>query len=189
MHLVQSASYAVSPTRQTHALSGMVKSHEHHFISLVAQNQGIIHKVCHMYAHNEDDRQDLFQEITLQLWRSFKSFKGDSKLSTWMYRVALNTAISGFRKKKRRGKSVPLSTQEFQLPADEVNTERAEQLVFLKKAIQELSEVERALIMLYLEEHSYEEIADIMGITKNHVGVKLNRIKHKLKNRLTPHFS
>ncbi|MEM6806668.1 MAG: sigma-70 family RNA polymerase sigma factor [Bacteroidota bacterium] len=159
------------------------------FVELVEKNQGIIHKVCNMYCDSSQDRNDLFQEILLQLWRSYAHFRGDSRISTWMYRVALNTAISGLRKRKRREVEQGLTDREFELAASGPDREQEEKKKFLYEAIKLLSDVEKAIIMLHLEEHSYDEIASIIGITSNHVGVKINRIKGKLKKILLPHFT
>ena len=131
---------------------------------------------------------DLFQEILLQLWRAYDSFRGQSKITTWMYRVALNTAISGYRKQKRRPQQNSLTVEELQIAVEEYDQEWEEKRKFLYKAINQLSEVEKAIVMLYLEGQSYDEIAEIIGITRTHVGVKLNRIKTKLKKILIPHF-
>lgn len=159
------------------------------FIELVEQNQGIIHKVCNMYCDNSQDRSDLFQEVLLQLWRSYANYRGEARISTWMYRVALNTAISGLRKRKRREVEQGITERELELVASGPDREKEEKKKFLYEAIKLLSDIEKAIIMLHLEEHSYEEIATIMGITSNHVGVKINRIKGKLKKILLPHFT
>lgn len=151
------------------------------FLALVTQHQGIIHKVCSIYCDNGTDRQDLFQEVLLQVWKSYPSFKGQSKVSTWLYRVALNTAISMFRKKSRRPKEQSLGFTEFQLADTPPNFEYEERQRYLHKAIEKLNKIERAIIMLYLEDHSYHEISEIMGISETNVGVKLHRIKTKLK--------
>lgn len=158
------------------------------FLEIIAEHQRIIHKVTRLYAHTQDDRDDLFQEILLQLWRAFGSFKGDAKISTWMYRVALNTAISGFRKSSRRPQTSELDSVTFLAVAEVPDAEQEEDKALLYKAIALLSDLERAIIMLYLEEHSYEEIAEVIGITANYVGVKLSRIKSKLKKILMPHM-
>ena len=157
---------------------------EQEFIHFIQAHQGIIHKVCRLYCDSEDDRQDLFQEILFQLWKSYPKFRGDSKVSTWMYRIGLNTAIARLRKVKRSPSEHALSDTEFQLPDIPVDMEKEDQLKNLYKAIQQLSKVERAITMLYLEEKSYDEIADIIGITKTNVGVKINRVKKKLKTIL-----
>lgn len=144
--------------------------------------------MCRLYSHTSDDREDLFQEILLQLWRAYGSFKGDAKISTWMYRVALNTAISGFRKSSRRPQTSELDSTAFKAIAEFPSPEIEENKQLLYRAIALLSDLERAIIMLYLEEHSYDEIAEIIGITSNYVGVKISRIKSKLKDILSPHM-
>lgn len=160
---------------------------EQQFSELAEQHQGIIHKVCSMYCEKEADRKDLFQDILIQWWRAFPSFKGQSKFSTWAYRVAINTAISNFRKQKRQLDFHALETSSLQIPDyanhsdSEIYKERSR---LLYQAINQLSKVEKAIIMLHLENHSYEEIGAIIGITKNHVGVKINRIKIKLRKLL-----
>jgi RNA polymerase sigma-70 factor (ECF subfamily) len=127
------------------------------------------------------DREDLFQEITLQAWKAYGSFRGDARFSTWLYRVALNTAITFFRKEKRRpGLQLTDSLPE---QADDTHDPVEEQLKAMYAAIGELSRIDKALIMLYLEDYSYNEIGEMMGITANNVAVKMNRIKTKLKEK------
>ena len=156
------------------------------FVALVNQNQAMLYKVCNMYCHNEHDRQDLFQEIVIQLWKSFSKFRGESKFSTWLYRIALNTAISDLRKKKH----YTTYTTSEQLPADipdiQYQKEKEDRLQQMHSAINELSEIEKAIVMLYLEEKSYEEMEDILGINQNNLRVKMNRIKEKLRQRMIP---
>ena len=165
----------------------MSNQREKYFSELAEQNQGIIHKVCSMYCEKESDRQDLFQDILIQWWRAFPSFKGQSKFSTWAYRVAINqrekiTAISNYRKSKRRLDFQSLDTAALQIPDyKSQSAEYEERSRMLHLAIKQLSKIEKAIIMLYLEDHSYEEISKIIGITKTNVGVKINRIKTKLK--------
>ena len=149
---------------------------------MINRHRGIIFKVCHLYAKEKDYRDDLFQDIVLQLWRSFPTFRKESLASTWMYRVALNTAISQFRKDVKRPERQALSTAEFQIPDIDWLERDNENSVLLNDAIRQLSRIEKAIIMLYLEEKSYREISDIMGITESNVGVKLNRVKTKLEN-------
>ena len=165
-----------------------MKQQQEPFLEIISEHQRIIHKVTRLYAHTQDDRDDLFQEILMQLWRAFGSFKGEAKISTWMYRVALNTAISGFRKSSRRPQTSELDNVAFQAIADMPDPDGEENKQLLYKAIALLSDLERAIIMLYLEDHSYDEIADVIGITSNYVGVKISRIKTKLKKILTPHM-
>lgn len=148
------------------------------FIQLLNQNQNIIHKVCNIYMDNATDREDLFQEITLQAWNGFKNFRSESKFSTWLYRVALNTAISFYRKEKNK----PSLQFSAQLPdRTDDNDSNREQMDALYKSIAALSKIDKALIMLYIEDYNYDEIGNVMGITPNNVAVKINRIKTKLR--------
>ena len=151
---------------------------EQHFLALIQEHQGIIHKICRLYRDGKEDREDLFQEITYQLWKSFPSFKGEAKISTWMYRIGLNTAIASFRKKKL---DVEYQLVLPDLPDHEVNEEYEIRQERLFAALKQLNESEKAIITLYLDELSYRQIAEIIGINENNVGVKLNRIKFKIQ--------
>ncbi|TKG94644.1 sigma-70 family RNA polymerase sigma factor [Puteibacter caeruleilacunae] len=151
------------------------------FVNIITENQGIIHKVCSIYCDNEEDRKDLFQEILAQLWKSYASFRSESKFSTWMYRVALNTAITSFKRGKRQPDRTNLPEGNIQIPDEGYDMETEEQIKHLYKAISKLTGIEKSIILLYLENHPYEEIAEITGITQNYVRVKMNRIKKKLK--------
>ena len=154
---------------------------EKEFLHIIQKNQGIIHKVCNIYCDTEDDRSDLFQEIVVQLWKSYPNFRRESKVSTWMYRVALNTAITSFKKSKRRPDQSSLTYDNFQIEDEKYDTETEENIKVLHKAIQQLTGIEKSIVLLYLENKKYEEIAEITGITQNYVRVKMNRIKKKLK--------
>ena len=154
---------------------------EKEFLHIIQKNQGIIHKVCNIYCDTEDDRSDLFQEIVVQLWKSYPNFRRESKVSTWMYRVALNTAITTFKKSKRRPDKNSLTYENFQIEDEKYDTETEENIKVLHKAIQQLTGIEKSIVLLYLENKKYEEIAEITGITQNYVRVKMNRIKKKLK--------
>jgi len=134
-----------------------------------------------MYGATEPDRQDLFQEIVIQLWRAYPGFRGDSKFSTWLYRIALNTAISDLRKQQRHIRTMDPDSLPAQLQDIQYNTEKEDQLQSLYAAINRLTEVEKALTMLYLEDKSYIEMEDILGIPQNNLRVKMNRIKEKLR--------
>lgn len=158
---------------------------EKKFINLVNEHQGLIHKVCLMYENDAEVRNDLFQEIVLQLWKSFPSFRGEAKITTWMYRIALNTAISGFRKQTRYVKTEDLQEMHLNI-SDGGGDEREEDLQKLQAAIRQLSEIERAMIMMALEEVPYEEIAETIGITQNNVRVRMNRIREKLRKQMCP---
>jgi RNA polymerase sigma factor (sigma-70 family) len=160
---------------------------EKEFITLLNQHQKIVHKVCNLYMDRHSDREDLFQEITLQAWKAYGNFRGDAKFSTWLYRVALNTAITFFRKEKRKPDiystdTVPESTDDTYDPIEE-------QVKAMYAAIGELSKIDKAIVMLYLEDYSYNEIGEMMGITANNVAVKMNRIKTKLKEETQKQFA
>lgn len=154
---------------------------EQEFLQLVQENQGILRKVCHLYGRNDADKEDLYQEIVIQLWKSFGSFRGEAKFSTWMYRIALNTAISNLRRQEHK---VKLSFPEF-IPKEEADPQeekiKAEKLKEMYAAISRLTEVEKAVVMLYLEEKSYDEMEEILGISSGTLRVKMNRIKDKLR--------
>ena len=154
---------------------------EKNFINLIKLHQGLIHKVCFMYEQDPDVRNDLFQEIVLQLWKSFPTFRGEAKITTWMYRIALNTAISGYRRQVRHIKTEDLSERHLNISENYSGDEREEDFQRLQAAIRQLSEIERAMIMMALEEIPYEEIAETIGITQNNVRVRMNRIREKLK--------
>jgi RNA polymerase sigma-70 factor (ECF subfamily) len=151
------------------------------FVKLVQEHRAMLYKVCRLYCFSEDDRQDLFQEIVIQLWRSYPRFRGESKFSTWLYRIALNTAISNLRKQRIRPS--PLDMNEMPAPLQDMSYpgEEEEQLQQLYAAIDRLSEIEKALVMLYLEDRSYEEMEEILGINQNNLRVKMNRIREKLR--------
>ena len=161
----------------------MVDSKE--FIALLKRHQNIVHKVCSLYMNNIADREDLFQEITLQAWNAFRSFRGEAKFSTWLYRVALNTAISFYRKEKRM--PVFTNTEVFPEYCEEHNPAE-EQMQAMYKAIESLSKIDKALVILYLEDYSYDEIGNMLGITANNVAVKINRVKTRLKEESKKHY-
>ena len=154
---------------------------EKKFINLINEHQGLIHKICLMYEQDRDARNDLFQEIVLQLWKSFPGFRGESKITTWMYRIALNTAISGYRKQKRHIRTEDLQDYHFNISEQHGPDAKDEDIQRLHTAIQHLSDVERAMIMMALDEIPYEEIAETIGITQNNVRVRMNRIREKLR--------
>ncbi len=151
------------------------------FVTLVQEHRGMLHKVCRLYCYSEHDRQDLFQEIIIQLWKSYPKFRADSKFSTWLYRIALNTAISDLRKQRRRIKPIDPDHLPTQLQDMQYSKEQEEQLQLLYAAIDQLTEVEKALVMLFLEDKSYDEMEEILGINQNNLRVKMNRIKEKLR--------
>ncbi len=137
--------------------------------------------LCRAYSRDEESLKDLVQEVTLQLWRSHKSFKGNSQLSTWVYRVTLNVCLSHSKKLKRKLDTIPL---EVGISKSEEHDPEKEQIEMLYKGIRQLKESDRAIILLYLEDKSYKEMSDILGITVSNVGVKVNRLKDKLKQMI-----
>ena len=153
------------------------------FITIIRENEGIIYKITRIYARDQEDQKDLYQEIVYQLWKSFESFKGNAKLSTWMYRVALNTSIAHLNKEKRKGQQ---SSLEFELLdiADEHDAEKEERIQLLYAHIKQLNVIEKGIILLFLEGKTYEEIAAITGFTVTNVGTRLGRIKQKLKTNI-----
>jgi RNA polymerase sigma-70 factor, ECF subfamily len=146
------------------------------FTELLYQNQGIVNKICNLYFNNRIDKEDYRQELIIQLWKAFPQFNNKSKFSTWMYRVCLNTAIDIIRKEKRQPQFIKLENQHTNELISQTN-ELSSQQEKLYQAINKLSAVDKAIISLYLDEFSYKEIADIIGITENNTGAKINRIK------------
>ncbi len=155
---------------------------EKEFPLLIKGSNALIHKICRMYRDSPEDREDLFQEITFQLWKSYPSFKGMAKPSTWVYRVALNTAIASFRKKRPEISYLDIlpDVQEEMPGEDDAYWEDR-----LFRVLKKFDAADKALITLYLEDLSYHEISEILGISENYVGVKISRLKSKLKNELT----
>ena len=164
----------------------MTKELEHSFVELLKENQNIVHKVCRLYTNNRDAHNDLFQEITIQLWKAYPKFRGDSKFSTWMYRVGLNTAITLYRKNKRRIQTTEFDALQFKIKAEEYDDTEEQQLKLLYSAIHELNDIEKALVFLYLEEKDYREISATLGISEVNARVKMNRVKTKLRTILNP---
>lgn len=150
------------------------------FVQLIAAQQKLIHSVCCLYYASAEDRKDLFQEIVLQLWKSYPAFHFQSKPSTWIYRVALNTVFSRIRKDKSRPVNEPLAEQSLQVAATET-LETDEAVESLHRAIEQLSDIDRAIMLLYLEECSYEEIAGLLKLTRTNVSTRINRIKTRLE--------
>ena len=153
------------------------------FVKLIKENEGIIFKVTTFYTNNEHDQNDLYQEIVYQLWKSFDSFRNESKISTWMYRVALNTSITYLKKQKRRGTQVPIDRVILN-KTDWSNSLHEEMVKTLYAQITKLNDLEKGIVLLYLEGNSYEEIANITGFTVTNVGTRLGRIKQKLKSAI-----
>lgn len=154
---------------------------EKDFLKIVDEHQNIIHKVSRMYRDTKEDQEDLFQEIVYQLWKAFPAFRKEAKISSWMYRISLNTAIAVFRKRKV-GVEFNAGIPENLHPTDTVEVSENEERMYA--ALRQLNNAEKAIISLYLEGYAYQEIAEITGISENYVGVRISRVKTKLKNIL-----
>lgn len=160
-------------------------STEKEFVQLLNLHQKIIFKVCNIYMQSHADKEDLFQEITLQAWKAYGKFRGDSQFSTWLYRVALNTAITFYKKEKKK---IVFTTNQVieisNIPYDPIE----EKTIAMYAAIGNLSKIDKAIIMLYLEDYSYNKISEVVGITANNIAVKMNRIKSKLREETKKRF-
>ena len=163
--------------RQIIKTSTKMESIEKEFAQLVREQKGTIYTVCYMFSNDEEEVNDLFQEALVNLWKGFESFRHESKVSTWVYRVTLNSCLSAERKKKRCIQAVPL-TMDVNFYED--SDADARQVRQLHERIQKLGMVDRAIVLMWLENMSYDEIAAVMGITPKNVGVKLFRIKQQL---------
>lgn len=154
------------------------------FIDLIENNKKLIYKVSHMYCDRTIDKKDLFQDIIFNLWKSYPSFQNKSKISTWIYRVSINTAISWFRDHKKQSKNIeytnliPNLTNEGDSAIEDLYDQ-------LYMAINSLGKIDKAVMLLLLDDYSYEEIAEIIGISHSNVSTKINRIKMKLRNYLS----
>lgn len=164
----------------------MQKELEHKFVKELEDNQNIVHKVCTLYTNDRDAHKDLFQEITIQLWKAYPKFRGEAKFSTWMYRVALNTAITLYRKSKKRIDTQDYESVIFKIKADEYDDTEEQQLKLMYKAVRQLGDIDKALVFMYLEDKNYTEISETLGITEVNARVKINRIKTKLRTLLNP---
>jgi len=156
------------------------------FLSVIETNKGIIYKIANTYCKVPEDRKDLVQEIILQLWKSFDNYNEQFKHSTWIYRIALNVAISFYRKENRiKQISNPLSEDILHFTDTNAAAETEENIGFLQQFISELKELDKALMLLYLEEKSQKEIAEIIGISETNVATKIGRIKNILKQKFS----
>jgi RNA polymerase sigma-70 factor (ECF subfamily) len=155
------------------------------FQVIIEQHKGILFKVARAYCPNEDDRQDLLQEMMIQVWQSIHKYNEQYQISTWLYRISLNVAISFYRKNaSRSGRFRVIDEQTEQVPTED-KSEDERQLYLLEHFIGELKEIDKALIILYLEDKSHTEIAEIVGMSVSNVGTKIGRIKEKLKTRFS----
>lgn len=153
------------------------------FLNVIEANKRIIFKICNAYCQNTSDREDLAQEIIYQLWKSWSSFNSNYKLSTWMYRIALNVAISFYRKERKTSATVLMGDHLIEIIDESIEEGLETNLKVLQKFINELKELDRALMILYLEEKSHKEISEIIGISTSNVATKIGRIKEKLKQQ------
>ena len=156
------------------------------FVQLISANKGIIIKICNSYCVNANDREDLAQEIIFCLWKGSKKYDPDYKFSTWMYKVALNVAISFYRYSKKRANTIPFSDKHLEIEDPSLDPSASEaNSSLLQKHIYALKDLDKALIILYFEEKSYKEIAEIMGISETNVATKVSRIKERLKHSIS----
>ena len=153
------------------------------FIQILKENKWVIHKVINTYCKDSEDRKDLEQEILIQLWKSFESYNGQFKMSTWIYKIAVNVSISFYRSNvARKSKTFPISESIFQVSSQVDNPLFLdEERKFLHDFINQLDEFNKQILILYFDDYSYKEISEIVGITESNVGTKINRIKNKLQ--------
>jgi RNA polymerase sigma factor (sigma-70 family) len=154
------------------------------FITAIKNNEGLIHKVASIYTNTIEDRNDLVQEIIYQLWKSFDTFNQNSALSTWMYRVAMNVAIYHLNITKRKIPTVPMDGQVFNSQEAD-NSEMEEKWQVFRQHVNQLNLLDKGIVLLYVENKSYEEIAEIIGISVSNVGTKLSRIKEKIRKQIS----
>ena len=155
------------------------------FLEVISRYQGILHKVCLLYFHNEADRKDNFQEILYQLWKAYPYLKNKGSIASWIYRISINTSIARIRKESRfvNYEQMPETIDETDLLENVIKSEQSSRLL---KALKRLNDIDKSIMFLYLEGESYEGIADIIGISSSNVGTKINRIKERLKKNLNP---
>jgi len=164
----------------------MLKVEKDKFISVIKENQNLIYKICYSYCSNSENRKDLQQEILLQLWNSFSKFDGRAKLSTWIYRIALNTAITFYRNdSKHSDKKVSIDASIISLSDFEYVPEQDEDIAMLYQFIEKLNEMDKALILLYLDDNKQKDIAEVLGISETNVATKISRIKKILKEQFS----
>jgi len=151
------------------------------FEKLIREHERMVYKICRLYGNSDEDRQDLFQEIIIQLWKAYPKYRGDAQFGTWLYRIGLNVAITQYRKQKNKIYATDIETLNIELPDATINTEEEENFQKMYAAIEKLNDIEKAIVMLYLEDKSYDEMEDILGISNGTLRVKMNRIKEKLR--------
>jgi RNA polymerase sigma factor (sigma-70 family) len=165
-------------------MKNVIKMESNKFTSVIKENKNLIFKICYSYCSNPENRRDLQQEILLQLWKSFSKFDGRVKISTWIYRIALNTAISFYRNDyKHIANKATIDLSVISLPDFNDGIELEENIEMLYKFIENLKDLDKALILLYLDDYKYQDIAKLIGITETNVATKINRIKKILKEQ------
>lgn len=157
----------------------MSQSRQQKFMQLVNENKRTIYKVCYMYASGEDHLKDLYQEVLANLWQGIDSFRGEAKASTWIYRTAINTCVTYYRRHDRHNNEMS-SLDTIANLADAGDSGRSEQIAEMYRLIGQLNKMDKALILMWLDERSYDEIADVTGMTRNNVATRLRRIKQRL---------
>ena len=160
-----------------------MKHKEEEFVRIIKEHEGVIFKITTMYTDNRDDQKDLYQDVVYQLWKSFDSFRAESKVSTWMYRIALNTALTRLKKRKRMGNVVSMDKVIMQ-QTENYNPEFEEKLKLLYAHIKQLNVLEKGLMLLLLDGKKYEEISEITGLSPTNVGTRISRIKLKLTQQI-----
>lgn len=151
---------------------------EQEFTKVVREHKGTIYTVCYMFSKDEDEVADLFQEILINIWKGFENFRGDSSVRTWIWRISFNTCVSYEKKKSRKGSTIPLS---LSINLFDDSDEETRQIKMLQKRIRQLGPFDRAIVLLWLDDLSYAEIGEIVGISEKNVSVRLVRIREQLK--------
>lgn len=151
---------------------------EQEFTKVVREHKGTIYTVCYMFSKDEDEVADLFQEILINIWKGFENFRGDSSMRTWIWRISFNTCVSYEKRKSRRGSTIPLS---LNINLFDDSDEDTRQIKMLQKRIRQLGPFDRAIVLLWLDDLSYAEIGEIVGISEKNVSVRLVRIREQLK--------
>ena len=157
-------------------------SKEKQFVAIIQDNEGVLYKISRLYTNNKEDQKDLYQDIVYQLWKSFDSFKGNAKRSTWVYRIALNTALLYLKNKKKKGHKTSL--EDIVLIQENYDPVLEERLKILYAHIRELGEVDKGIVFLFLEGKKYKEISDITGMSSSNIGTRMVRIKEKLNKQI-----
>lgn len=163
-----------------------MRNKEREFVKMIRENEGVIFKITKVYTNQLEDQKDLYQEIVFQLWKSFESFKGESKRSTWIYRIALNTSIT-YLKKSKKHRSRAFTNFEIQNVKETKDDLQEERMEILYAHIRKLNDIDKGIVLLYLEGKNHEEIALITGFSKTNIGTKLGRIKQKLRTLILNH--